>query len=81
MEHIDEIKAVRALGEKIGYGNLMEIASALWDRNLYKTSGLNSCENGCFVPVCFPFIKDEYQNMIMSEHLKELNRVVNVLEL
>ena len=29
MTHVDEIKAVKELGEQIGYGNMMAIASAL----------------------------------------------------
>jgi len=40
---MDEISAVKALGEQIGYGHLMELASALWRKSLeqkgYPTSG------------------------------------------
>ena len=32
--HYEEIRLVHELGEKIGYGNMMSIASALWARKL-----------------------------------------------
>ena len=34
MSRKDEILAVKALGERIGYGNMMDIASALWSIKL-----------------------------------------------
>lgn len=42
-----EAVAVKMLGEEIGYGNLMEWASALWRKNL-KERGISI--NGAFVP-------------------------------
>jgi hypothetical protein len=42
-----EIEAVRALGEYIGYGNMMEIASALWAEKLENTYGITA--EGAFV--------------------------------
>lgn len=42
-----EAVAVKMLGEEIGYGNLMEWASALWRKNL-KERGIPI--NGAFVP-------------------------------
>lgn len=34
--HTFEVAAVQRLGEQIGYGNLMWLASALWRRKLVK---------------------------------------------
>ena len=52
MNREDEIAAVKLVGEKIGYGTLMYIASALWRRDMrehgYPTSG-----------VFFPVLPDE----------------------
>jgi hypothetical protein len=52
MNREDEIAAVKLVGEKIGYGNMMYIASALWRRSMrkkgYPTSG-----------VFFPVLPDE----------------------
>lgn len=49
-----EVEAVKQLGSQIGYGHLMEIASALWRKDLKDNYGLNS---GAFVPVCTYSIK------------------------
>lgn len=35
-KHIEEIQIVKLLGEKIGYGNIMEICSILWALHLQK---------------------------------------------
>lgn len=42
-----EAIAVKMLGEEIGYGNLMEWASALWRKEL-KEKGIPA--NGAFIP-------------------------------
>ena len=34
MSRKDEIIAVKNLGERIGYGNMMDIASALWSKKM-----------------------------------------------
>lgn len=47
MTDLEEIRAVERLGKQIGYGNLMEMASALWRRDL-KKSGAH--ESGAFIP-------------------------------
>lgn len=39
MSRVDEIRAVKQLGEKIGYGNMMDIASALWSIDLTSIDG------------------------------------------
>lgn len=50
----EEIKIVKQIGEKIGYGNLMMIASALWKSSMEKQ---NYPTSGVFVPTCKLFIK------------------------
>jgi hypothetical protein len=45
--HKREVLAVKALGEKIGYGNMMSIASALWQLDLKDRHNLDI---GAFIP-------------------------------
>jgi hypothetical protein len=56
----NDVKVVKELGEKLGYGHLMSIATSLWKANMieqgYPTSGI-------FVPTCMAFIKDEHKEM------------------
>jgi len=51
-----EVNRVKELGEQIGYGHLMSIASALWRKNL-EDSGYPV--SGAFVPTCLPFVEKE----------------------
>jgi len=53
---MNEIDAVKELGDKIGYGNMMSIASALW-RRLLKKSGIP--ESGAFIPTSQSFVKNK----------------------
>jgi hypothetical protein len=48
-----EILAVERLGKEIGYGNMMDIASALWAIELDKKIG---SDNGAFIPTIPLFI-------------------------
>jgi len=57
---MDEVKEVKELGEKIGYGNMMSIASALW-RKSAKENGYPI--SGAFVPTCLEFIKEDLQDL------------------
>jgi len=57
---MDEIKEIKELGEKIGYGNMMSIASALWRKSLKEKDYPIS---GAFVPTCLPFIKEDLQDL------------------
>ena len=57
---MDEIKEVKILGEKIGYGNMMGIASALWRKSLKEKDYPIS---GAFVPTCLDFIKEDLQDL------------------
>lgn len=60
----EEIKRVKELGDKIGYGHLMCIASALWRKDLedndYPTIG-------AFVPVCLPFVEKKLAKATKGE--------------
>jgi len=57
---MDEIKAVKELGEKIGYGNMMCIASALWRKSLKEKEYPVS---GAFVPICLQEVKEESKDL------------------
>ncbi len=54
MNRKDEIQAVRELGEKIGYGNMMELASAMWAVKLLRDYGSSE---GAFVPTILSDLK------------------------
>ncbi len=51
-----EVNRVKELGDQIGYGHLMSIASALWRKSL-EDNGHPVI--GAFVPTCLPFIEKE----------------------
>ena len=55
---IQDVYAVKQLGDAIGYGHLMAIAHELWARHL-ESKGLP--RTGAHVVVGFPMVKDEYQ--------------------
>lgn len=61
----EEIEAVRRLGDKIGYGNLMDTASKLWYQTM-KDDGFPT--DGVFIPVCPYMVKIEYLNMMKKEY-------------
>jgi len=67
MTQEQEINFVKNLGESIGYGHLMSIASALWRKSL-KEKGYP--EDGAFVPTCIAFINKE-----MVEMTEESNKM------
>ncbi len=48
-----EIREVKALGERIGYGNMMTIASALWRIQLEDEWGITT---GAFIPTIKSFM-------------------------
>lgn len=70
-----EIEAVKQLGEKIGYGHLMSIASSLW-RELLAPDGI---ESGAFVPVCTYSVKKEDLEMVNNsiEHYDKIVKTNN----
>lgn len=56
--HAFEVAAVQRLGEQIGYGNLMWLASALWRRKLVKDWG-EGHEKGAFLPTISILLNEE----------------------
>jgi hypothetical protein len=60
LNRMNEIEEVKELGERIGYGNMMCIASALW-RKSAKDKGCPI--SGAFVPTCLEFIKEDFQDL------------------
>jgi hypothetical protein len=60
----DEIKIIKEIGEQIGYGHMMAIASALWRKSL-KDKGYP--ESGAFVPVILQCIKSDIKTELEIE--------------
>jgi hypothetical protein len=75
-ENTFEVVAVQRLGEKIGYGNLMSIASALWRRKLVKAYG-KGYETGAFVPTMPCLVEEEWQESIYKD-MKMMDRMVEL---
>lgn len=71
MTQEQEINVVKNLGESIGYGHLMSIASALWRKSL-KEKGYpeDDAQKLAFVPTCIDFINKE-----MFEMTEESNKM------
>ena len=68
-----EIEEVRELGERIGYGHLMSLASSLWRKNCLE-KGYPIW--GAFVPTCIPFVKDEHKQMT-EDSAKNYDKIVS----
>lgn len=56
MDRKSEILLVKEIGERIGYGNMMDIASALWTLKLERLYGI---KNGAHIPTVEPFLTEE----------------------
>lgn len=54
-----EVNAVKELGESIGYGHLMELASALWRKSLNE-DGFPA--DGAFITSLLIGFKDDWKN-------------------
>ena len=64
-----EILHVKALGEMIGYGNLMDIASVLWAHEL-KRNGFS--DDGAFYPTILSEMKDgELKELAISSRVRK----------
>jgi hypothetical protein len=75
MSRRDEIIAVKELGEKIGYGNMMDIASALWSENL---TAIDGKERIAHVPTVLPCLKKKEAVRTANEvriRINELRRL------
>ena len=60
MNITSDIEKVKKLGDEIGYGHLMELASALWRKDMLEK---NFPISGVFVPTIKGFIEKEYQKI------------------
>lgn len=81
MNREQEIEAVKALGEQIGYGNLMGIASALWAIDLDKSGHGHS---GVFLPVCDFSLKSPDRNRsndALNNRMQEVGCVLTAKKL
>jgi len=67
-----EYAAVKLVGEKIGYGNLMDIAATLWRRKLKDAGGP---ESGAFYPTCASMITHDVSGDIMNRD-RELDDLI-----
>lgn len=59
-----DIDAVKQLGEQIGYGNMMTIASALWRKSLREKGYPDS---GAFVPTCLGMFDEQGEKIAREE--------------
>ncbi len=59
-----EVKAVKQIGEQIGYGHLMSLASALWRKSL-KDKGYP--ESGAFVATILQCVEKEMAQATEAE--------------
>lgn len=62
--HKIEVELVKTLGDKIGYGNMMSIASALW-ANMLEDSGVPA--SGAFIPTLAYDMKKKWADKAVSE--------------
>jgi len=69
-----EIVAVKVLGDLIGYGHLMHIASALWRKSLVEKHNLPP--DGAFIATSDDFITDE---KAMAEIQKSIQLYDNLI--
>jgi len=70
-----EITKVKELGEEIGYGHLMALASALWRRDMvisgYPISGV------CIPVPNYMIVKDIEIQKIVNDEIKLYNKIVS----
>lgn len=66
-EHIFEVAAIKRIGDKIGYGHLMSLASALWRRQLAQEYNEKFAE-GAFVPTLKMLVVEDWQENIEKEN-------------
>lgn len=73
-----EIEAVRKLGEEIGYGNMMDIASALWAINMTMYTGKDAI---CHVPTILECMKKKDAKQKAEEVRCRVNEIKAVLNI
>lgn len=64
MNREQEIMAVKLLGETIGYGNMMSIATALWRKDL-RDNGYP--QSGAFIGTIYQLLTDEGKEIADKE--------------
>lgn len=69
-----EVEAVMYLGDNIGYGHLMSLASALWRKSLKEK---NYPESGAFVPTILQCVEKELAEKTKEER-KMYDRIVEI---
>ena len=70
-----EIEKVKELGEEIGYGHLMSLASALWSRKMVNTGAPIS---GVCIPVTNDMIvKDNDVQKIVKDEIKLYDKIIS----
>ena len=65
-EHTFEVVAVQRLGEQIGYGHLMSLASALWRRSLTKEYSEKFADSA-FIPTLKMLVVEDWQENVEKE--------------
>ena len=58
---VEEVLLVKRIGDRIGYGHLMSLASALWRRHLPKGQ-----EHGAYVCVCDVSVKEDILDAVRA---------------
>jgi hypothetical protein len=77
MNREQEVLAVKLLGETIGYGNMMSIATALWRKNL-RDRGYP--QSGAFIGTIYQLLTDEGKEIADKElphYDKEVETILN----
>lgn len=72
-----EVLLVKELGESIGYGNMMSIASALWALSLNEEWGLNS---GAFIPTIPQFMLKKEGKKAAEEQKRQMEYLKTLLK-
>lgn len=69
-----ELKAVEILGDRIGYGNMMELASIIWGIKQEKTHGTS---DGVFIPA----LRQHIHKNILLKLMKERDHTISVAKI
>ena len=67
-----EVRSVKQLGEAVGYGNMMSIASALWAIKLKEEHGIDS---GAFIPTIPAFMKKKEAKRAVADRERTIANI------
>ena len=73
MTRREEIERVKELGEEIGYGNMMDIASALWGMSLHGAYG--APHHHAHIPTCYLNIKKRKLKPIIEAQTERVREI------